>query len=165
MSRLPPGFSWQRQRFEPMHVLGEMQTSDVLDRALCCRKIGACGERRLQSVHRLPESAQAQQHQPEFVPGAGQCGSLAARRTQALCRGAQTVVDTRAIPRMSSRIVERLHGLVAAPASVIDQTEKLQRHRVVRDRLHDSVCHPFGLDEIPTLMESAEKVKQCVDHP
>ncbi|KFB70495.1 MAG: hypothetical protein AW09_004404 [Candidatus Accumulibacter phosphatis] len=80
MPRLPPGFSWQRQRFEPMHaVFGEMQTSNVLDRALCCRKIGACGERRLQSVHRLTCGHRGDSIPAELMRGAGRGSAPASR--------------------------------------------------------------------------------------
>lgn len=112
-------------------------------------------------------TAQAQQDQPEVIPGGGHGRSGDTCCAQALGRGAQAAVDTgvsAVVEATACRRVECLNSLFAAPGAVVNQTEKLQRYDVIGDRLQDPAGNPFGLQEIARLIEGPEKVEQGVDH-
>ena len=112
-------------------------------------------------------TAQAEQDQPEVIPGGSHGRSGDTCCAQALGRGAQAAVDAQVsavVQAAASRCVECLNSLFAAPGAVVNQTEKLQRYEIIGDCLQDVAGNPFGLLEIPRLIEGAEKVEQGVDH-
>jgi hypothetical protein len=112
-------------------------------------------------------TAQAEQDQPEVIPGGSHGRSGDTCCAQALGRGAQAAVDAEVsavVEASACRRVECLNSLFAAPGAVVNQTEKLQRYEIIGDCLQDAAGNPFGLQEIPRLIEGAEKVQQGVDH-
>lgn len=112
-------------------------------------------------------TAQAEQDQPEVIPGGSHGRSGDTCCAQALGRGAQAAVDAEVsavVEAAACRRVECLNSLFAAPGAVVNQTDKLQRYEIIGDCLQDIAGNPFGLQEIPCLIECAEKVEQGVDH-